>query len=65
MLWAASMQRASGELVDDVEHLDAAQIGGLVELEVQGPHVVGGLSSQPSGGAVGEPAALALRCGGR
>ena len=27
----------SGELVDDVEQLDAAQVGGLVELEIQGP----------------------------
>ena len=48
----------SGELVDDVEQLDAAQAGGLVELEVQGPHVVGALGAQPSGGAVGEAAAL-------
>ena len=38
----------SGELVDNVEKLDAAQIGGLVELEVQGPHVVGALGAQPS-----------------
>ena len=60
MLWAASTKRASRELVDDAEQFDAAQIGGLVEAEVQGPHVVGGRSAQPSGGAVGEPAALGL-----
>ena len=48
----------SGELVDDVEQLDAAQARGLVELEIQGPHVVGALGAQPSGGAVGEAAAL-------
>ena len=41
-----------------VEQLDAAQVGGLVELEVEGPHVVGGRCSQPSGGAVCEPAPL-------
>ena len=29
------------ELVDDVEQLDGPQIGGLVELEVQRPHIVG------------------------
>ena len=46
MLWAAWMDQGfSGELVDDVEQLDAAQAGGLVELEVQGPQVVGALGA--------------------
>ena len=59
-------QGLAGELVYDVEQLDAAQIGGLVELEVERPHIVGATGAQPRGGAVGgETAALGPRCGGR
>lgn len=32
------------ELVDNVEQLEAARVGGLVELEVQRPYVVGHLA---------------------
>ena len=38
-------QGFSGELVDDVEQLDAPQAGDLVELEIQRPHVVGALGA--------------------
>ena len=48
------------ELVDDVGKPDAAQNGGLVELEVESPHIVGALSAPPSRGAVCEPLALGL-----
>jgi hypothetical protein len=35
-------QRLPGELVDDVQQLQRLAVGGLVELEVERPHVVGG-----------------------
>jgi hypothetical protein len=43
-------QRLAGELVDDVQELEDPPVGGLIELEVQRPHVVGTLSAQPLGG---------------
>ena len=30
----------AGVLIDDVQHLEAALVGGLVELEVQRPHMI-------------------------
>ena len=53
-------QRLAGELVDDVEQLQRPPVGGLVELEVERPHVVRAArraaagrhaSSRPAGGA--------------
>ena len=43
-------ERFAGELVDDVEQLQHAAVGGLIELEVQRPHVTGPLGAQPIGG---------------
>jgi hypothetical protein len=48
-------------LVDDGEQLEDPPVGGLVELVVQRPHMIGVLSCQPvrrAGGAA-EPLALA------
>jgi hypothetical protein len=42
-------QRFAGELVDDVQQLQDPAVGGLVELEVQRPHVIRPLSPQPPG----------------
>jgi hypothetical protein len=39
-------QRLSGVLVDNVEELETTLVGGLVELEVESPHVVGILGTQ-------------------
>jgi hypothetical protein len=39
-------QGFAGVFVDDVEELEPAPVGGLVELEVQRPHVVGPLGAQ-------------------
>lgn len=47
-------QGFSGELVDDVEQLEAPPGGGLVELEIERPHVIGVLGSQLRRGAVAE-----------
>ena len=58
MLCGLDREGLSGELVDVIEQLDAAQIGGLLELEVQHPHMVWALGAQPSGGAADEAAAL-------
>lgn len=42
MLLAVSMARGlAGQLIDGIEQLDAAQIGGLIEPEVECPHVLG------------------------
>jgi len=49
-----------GELVDHVEQLEAPEIGGLVELEVEGPYLVGPDKRQPLG--QGEPQ-LGVACG--
>ena len=58
---AADLQRLAGELVDDVQELQDAPVGGLVVLEVQRPHVIGALGPQPVGrhGRVAEALALA------
>ena len=53
-------QRLAGELVDDVEQLEHAAVGGLIELEVQRPHVIGPLGPQPVGGHGRLAEALAL-----
>jgi hypothetical protein len=39
----------AGELVDDVQQLENPAVGGLIELEVQRPHVIGCLGPQPLG----------------
>src|SRR3954468_8663217 len=54
-------QRLGRELVDDVQQLDHPAVGGLVELEVQGPDVIGTLGAQPPGrhGGLPEPLAFA------
>src|SRR3954463_5767384 len=54
-------ERFAGELVDDVEQLEHAAVGGLIELEVQRPHVTGPLGPQPVGrhGRLTEAPALA------
>jgi hypothetical protein len=51
----------AGVLVDDGEQLEPPAVGGLVELEVQRPHVVRVLGVQPLGRVGPDPAALA-RC---
>jgi hypothetical protein len=48
--FALDRERLAGELVDDVQQLRHASIGGLVELEVECPHLVGPLRGQPRGG---------------
>jgi hypothetical protein len=45
---ALHCQRLPGELVDDVQQLEDPPVSGLVELEVQRPHVIGALCSQPA-----------------
>src|SRR3954469_17088496 len=42
-------ERLAGELVNDVEQLDHAAVGGLIELEVQRPDLIGPLRPQPVG----------------
>ena len=61
----AHRQRLAGELVDDVQQLEDPPVGGLVKLEVQRPHVIWCLSSQPLGRGrrVAEPLALAAALG--
>jgi len=49
----------AGVLVDDVEHLQSSAVGGLVELEVQRPHLVGVGGVQPLGAVGSDPAAFA------
>ena len=53
-------ERLAGVLIDDVEQLEHPAVGGLIELEVQGPHVTGPLGSQPIGGHRRLAEALAL-----
>ena len=50
-----------GELVDDVQQLEHMPVGGLIELEIERPHVAWALSAQPSVGCGrgAQPAALA------
>ncbi|HEV2760616.1 MAG TPA: hypothetical protein VGV86_13715 [Acidimicrobiales bacterium] len=52
-------QGLTGVLVDDVQQLQPPVIGGLVELEVQGPDVAGAFGAEELSAGVG-PAALAL-----
>jgi hypothetical protein len=54
-------QRLAGELVDDMQQLQDPPVGGLIELEVQRPHVIRLLGAQPLGrdGRGPEPLALA------
>jgi hypothetical protein len=40
-------QRLARELVNDVQQLQRPPIGGLIELEIERPHVVGPLCAQP------------------
>jgi hypothetical protein len=55
-------QRLAGVFVDDVEQFQRAAVAGGVELEVQGPDMVGALGPQPLGGHGGlaEPLPLAF-----
>jgi hypothetical protein len=55
-------QRLAGVLVDDVEQFQRAAVAGGVELEIQGPDMVGALGSHPLGGHSGlaEPLPLAF-----
>src|SRR5581483_1259133 len=53
----------TGELVDDVGHLQPALIGGLIELEVDGPDVVRPLCAEPVGERWSQPPALAAKLG--
>ena len=46
-------------LLDDVGQLQPAPVGGLVELEVDRPDLIGPLSSQPLGLLGSDPAAFA------
>jgi hypothetical protein len=54
VLWSASIERATrivaGVFVDDGEQFQRAAVAGGVELEVQGPDMVGALGAQPLGG---------------
>lgn len=43
-------ERLAGELVDEVAQLDDAAVGGLIELKVQRPDVIGVLGPQSMGG---------------
>jgi hypothetical protein len=52
-------ERFTGVLVDDVGQLQPPAVGGLVELEVDRPDVVGPLGSQPLGSAGRDTAAFA------
>src|SRR3954466_13231466 len=52
-------ERFAGELVDDVEQLDRAAVDGLIELEVDLPHVPGPVGARPIGRARGLSRALA------
>ena len=52
-------ERFTGVLVDDVGQLQPPAIGGLVELEVDRPDVIGPLGTQPLGGAGRDTAAFA------
>src|SRR3954452_24077939 len=58
-------ERLASELVDDVEQLQHAAVGGLIELEVQRPDMIGPLRPQPVGrnGRLAEALALAPASG--
>jgi hypothetical protein len=57
---ALDLQGLPGELIDDVQELQDVSVGGLVELEVKRPHVIGALRAQPVRGdrRLAEPLAL-------
>ena len=57
---ALDRQRLTGELVDDVQQLQVVPVSGLVELEVDRPHVIGCLSPQPLRRSRRGPEPLAL-----
>jgi len=54
-------QRLARKLVDDVQQLQRPHVGGLVELKIERPHMVGSLCAQPLGGdrRLAEPPELA------
>ena len=52
-------QRFAGVLVHDVQRLEPAAVGGLVELEVQRPYLVGPLGPQPFAAVRVDPPAFA------
>src|SRR2546423_14805091 len=56
------LKRLAGELIDDVEQLQDASVGGLVKLKIEPPHLVGSLRAQPLRrySRLPEPSALAL-----
>ena len=64
VLWSASIERATrivaGVFVDDGEQFQRAAVAGGVELEVQGPDMVGALGAQPLGGHGGLAGPLPL-----
>ncbi len=53
-------ERLAGELVDDMQQLENPAVGGLIELKVQRPDVIGRLCAQPVGRHRRGPEALAL-----
>jgi hypothetical protein len=53
-------QRLAGELVDDVQQLEVVPVGGLIELKVDRPHVIGRLCPKAVGRDRGRPESLAL-----
>jgi hypothetical protein len=57
---ALDRQRLAGELVDDVQELQDLAIGGLVELKVDRPHVIGVPGRQALGRDGRSPQAPAL-----
>jgi hypothetical protein len=68
VVWSASIERATphrqrlaGVLVDDMEQFQRAAVAGGVELEVQGPDMVGALGSQRVAGTVDSPSHCRLR----
>ena len=57
---ALDRQRLPRELVNHVQQLQDPAVGGLIELEVKRPHVIGPLGPQPVGRNRRVPQALAL-----
>ena len=62
---ALDRERLTGVLVDDVQELQDPPVGGLVELEVERPDLVGALCSKPIGrdGRVSEALTLSPALG--
>src|SRR5271167_343706 len=46
---ALDRERLASELVDDVQQLEVVTVGGLIELEVDRPHMIRRLGPQPVG----------------